>query len=97
MTLICTFLREVWGECGEAGKGKVTYRRYAPVSNLIRLSVRYDSILCILRISLALNPVCVPSIVIKVLFCALNPFTPTRRYTIVYKNLKLVYLAPRNC
>ena len=61
-TLICSCLREVWGECGEAGKGKVTYRRYAPVLNLIRLSVQYDFVLCTLRFSLVLNPVCAPSI-----------------------------------
>ena len=54
-TLICSFLKEVWGECGEAGKGKVTYRRYAPVPNLIRLSVQYDFVLCTLRFSLVLN------------------------------------------
>merc|ERR1719474_1414616 len=51
ITLICFFLREVWGECGEAVKGKVTYRRYAPVLNLIRLSVQYDFVLCTLRFS----------------------------------------------
>ena len=51
ITLICFFLREVWGECGEVVKGKVTYRRYAPVLNLIRLSVQYDFVLCTLRFS----------------------------------------------
>merc|ERR1719474_363444 len=51
ITLICFFLREVWGECGEAVKGKVTYRRYAPVLNLIRLSVQNDFVLSTLRFS----------------------------------------------
>ena len=61
-SLICSFLREVCGECGEAGKGKVTYRRYAQIPNLIRLSVQYDFVLCTLRFSFVLNPVCAPSI-----------------------------------
>ena len=49
----------------ERGKGRL----YAPVPNLIRLSVRYDSILSTLRISLALNLSCAPSREKKALFC----------------------------
>ena len=48
-----------WEKCGEAGKGKVTYHRYAPVLSLIRLSVQYDFVLCTLRFSFDLNPVCI--------------------------------------
>ena len=41
--------------------GKGIRRRHASVPNLIRLSVQYDSVLSILRISLALTFFCVPS------------------------------------
>ena len=58
-SLICTFLREMWGECEEAGKGMVTY---APIPNLIRLSVQYKFELFTLRFSPVLNPVFAPSI-----------------------------------
>jgi len=66
MWLICTFLRIVWG--GGKGEGYSSCR-YAPVPNLIILSVRYDSVLSTLRISLVLNSSCVPSRVIKALSC----------------------------
>jgi len=66
MWLICTFLRIVWG--GGKGEGYSSCR-YAPVPNLIILSVRYDSVLSTLRISLALNSSCVPSRVKKALSC----------------------------
>ena len=48
MWLICAFL------CGQAGKGKGIRLRYAPISNLIRLSVRFDLVLSTLSIPLAL-------------------------------------------
>ena len=58
MTLICTFLRIVWGG-GQWGWVFVVGTRY--VSNLTRLSVRYDSVLSTLSISLALICSCVLS------------------------------------
>ena len=69
MWLICTFLRMVWG--GEKGEG--IRCRYASVPNLIWLSVRYDSVLSTLRMSLALNLSLVSILVIKALFCATSP------------------------
>ena len=65
---ICAFLGMLWG----GGKGYSASVRANTQPD--RLLVRYDSVICTYRISLALNSFCIPSMVIKVLFCQWDCF-----------------------